>query len=189
MKVLGIAFSTRENGNCAKSISYCLDFVKNKGNEVEFISINNYAIEGCGECGYFCFSNGDCLKKDDDVHKFYKKCFEADKVIFAIPTFCGHLSSEYFRFWERSQAVFKDEVVYENAFLKKINFIIIGNLSSGGDMALHEAIYPFANRNFYPETILLSSRDYNRRSIKGDLIDEEDVRIRLGRFSVQVIGE
>lgn len=38
--------------------------------------------------------------------------------------------------------------------VEKINFIIIGNLSAGDDMALHEALYNFANLNFWPETLL-----------------------------------
>ena len=154
---------------------------------MEFITNNNYSIEGCGGCGYFCFDNGDCFKKDDSTHRLYKKCLEADKIIFAVPTFCGHLASEYFKFWERSQSIFKDEEDYEENFLKKINFIIIGNLSSGGDMAIHEALYPFANRSFYPETIILSSREYKTSSIRGDLIDINDVKCRLKRFAVQIL--
>lgn len=71
---------------------------------------------------------------------------------------------------------------YENSFLKKVNLIIIGNLSSGGDMALHEALYSFVNRSFYPEAILLSSREYNKSSIEGDLIDSNDVKNKLNNF-------
>lgn len=188
LKVLGFVFSSRGQGNCSNSIEYCLNKIKLAGHEAEAVNINDYDVQGCGECGYYCFKNGDCSKQDD-IKKLYKKCFEADRVIFAIPTFCGNLSSMYFKFWERSQALFKDDTEYENDFLKKISFIIIGNLSSGGDMALHEALYGFANRSFYPETLLLSSREYGKSSINGDMIETDEVKNRLNSFINRVINK
>lgn len=162
--------------------------MNNKGFETEVINIYTYKIQSCGDCSYECFAGGNC-SIEDDVLKLYSKCLEADKIIFAIPTYCGNLSSAYFRFWERSQAIFKDEMEYENKFLKKISFIIIGNLSSGGDMALHEALYSFTNRSFYPEAILLSSREYNKSSIKGDLIQSNEVKSRLDSFINKVMDK
>ncbi|MEM2930566.1 MAG: hypothetical protein QW797_06900 [Thermoproteota archaeon] len=71
--------------------------------------------------------------------------------------------------------------------MKKINFIIIGNLSAGGDMALHEALYNFANLSFWPETLLFQAREYWRSSIKGDLINDPEVRKRLDRFVEMIL--
>lgn len=225
LKVLGIGFSSRENGNCARCLKYCLDnltIIKNadsssscdrnylnikmtlegestsevttdnnendalNSNDSELINIFDYKIDGCGRCEYGCFNTGNCSVEDDTL-KIYNKCFEADKIIFAIPTFCGNLASSYFRFWERSQAIFKDNNEYEKKFLSKINLIIIGNLSSGGDMALHEAIYSFNNRCFFPETLLLSSREYDKSSVRGDLVEPKEVRDRLDNFIKRII--
>ena len=188
MKCLGIIFSSRKQGNCAKSVKYCLDKINLHEYQVEMINIFDYEVQGCGDCSYHCFESGFC-SKEDDILELYKKCFEADKIIFAIPTFCGHLASSYFKFWERSQAIFKDSLEYENEFLKKLNFIIIGNLSSGGDMALHEALYGFINRRFYSEAILLSSREYNKSSIKDNLIESDDVKKRLNSFIEKIINQ
>lgn len=185
MKILGINFSSRKQGNCAGCLEYCLNEMKALGHEIETIDIFNYEIDGCGECNYHCFKSGTCCK-EDDAHKLYQKCFEADKIIFAIPTFSGNLASSYFKFWERSQSFFKDNVQYEDTFLRKINLIIIGNISSGGDMALHEALYNFTNREFYPEVILLSSREYNSSSIQGNLIESDDVKNRLNNFTKKI---
>ncbi|SDW07607.1 flavodoxin family protein [Tepidimicrobium xylanilyticum] len=188
MKALGIVFSSRANGNCSNAIKYCLNKMKNKGYEIETLNIFEYEIQGCGNCNYICFNSGECVK-EDDIYKLYNRCFEADKIIFAIPTFCGHLTSQYFKFWERSQSLFKDEEECENIFLKKINLIIIGNLSSGGDMAVHEALYGFINRRFYPEVVLLSSEDYNTSSIKGNLVEFSGIRDRLDNFVEKIVSK
>lgn len=188
MKVVGIAFSSREKGNCTRFSDYCLNIAKNYGHQTELINLSKYNIQGCDDCDYRCFENEGCCK-NDDTSLLYKRCFDADKVIFAIPTFGGHLSSAYFRFAERSQGIFKNEDEYENKFLKKINLIVIGNLTSGGDMALHEALYCFSNRNFYPESILIQSREYGKSSINGDLIEVIEVRNRLERFSKKILNK
>lgn len=85
--------------------------------------------------------------------------------------------------------MFKDEIEYENTFLKKINLIIVGNLSSGADMAVHEALYSFINRSFYPEVILLSSEEYNTSSIKGDLVKSSEVKERLNNFIERIVSK
>jgi hypothetical protein len=107
---------------------------------------------------------------------YFQKCGDADILIFAIPTYSGHLSSLYFAFDERGQP-----------FFKKINFIIIGNLSAGGDMALHQALYSFANLDFWPETVLFPAREYGRSSINGDLIEIPEVKKRLDRFVEMIV--
>lgn len=186
LNILAITFSSRKNGNCTRCAQYCLDKFKIVGHTVELINIFDFNIQGCGLCNYDCFYGNGCLIKDDTL-KVYEKCFNADKIIFAIPTYCGNLSSAYFKFWERTQGVFKDNHKYEKDFLSKINFIIIGNLTSGGDMAAHEGLYSFVNRNFYPETIILSSREYNKKSINGDLVDSLEVVHKLDNFAQRIL--
>lgn len=175
MKILLISFSSRDEGNCSRILKHCSKLSNDRGMVAEVLKIYDMNIEECGGCDYYCFKNGACLK-EDDLLEVYEKCFKADKIIFAIPTFSGNLSSLYFKFWERGQSIFKDNSEYEDKFLKKINIIVIGNLSSGGDMAVHEALYSFNNRSFYPEVLLLSSREYCTSSIRGDMIDIPNVK-------------
>lgn len=186
MKVLGIIFSYREKGNCANCIDYCLKEFKENKHETEIISIFDFDINPCSDCDYVCFYNSEC-PKEDGIDKIISKCIEADVIIFALPTYRGHLPSTYFIFSERLQGFFKGEESYEKDFLEKVNMIIIGNLSSGGDMALHEGLYAFINKPFYPETILLSSRDFNRKSIYGDLIEDDLVKRRLNKFIENIL--
>ncbi len=185
MKILGITFSARKEGNCLRCIKYCLDKFKEHGFEAEIVDAYDVEISPCSHCNYECFSSKKC-PIEDNVLEIYKKCGVADILIFTIPTYGGHLSSIYFAFAERSQAIFKSFGECAERLLKKINFIIIGNLSAGGDMALHEALYNFVNLDFWPETLLFPAREYGRSSINGDLIEVPEVKRRLDRF-VEII--
>lgn len=181
MKILGLIFSSREEGNASKMLHYCMNKLENHKNELEIINIHDLDINPCGKCNYECCRNGICPINDDIPHLF-EKFVESDLIIFALPTYCGHLPSTYFILSERSQAAMSDEKNYETDFLRKVNFIFIGNIIAGGEMSSHEALSTFANRAFFPETILLSSRDYNMKPINGDMIENEHVRYKLDRF-------
>lgn len=187
MRILGLVFSSRKVGNCTRCINYSMEKFRHYGHEVEVINLYDLNISPCKCRTYHCFRTGKCAI-NDDLATLYNKCFQADKIVFAIPTYSGHLSSMYFAFSERSQAIFKDDAQYHEDFLKKISLILIGNLGAGGDMALHEALYPFTNQNFYPETLLLSSKEYSRKSTAGDLVEEDDVKRKLKRFVEKIIN-
>lgn len=180
MKVLGINFSYRKSGNCADCIEFCMDRLKENHNEVENIDISDFSLSPCCNCDYLCFR--DKCPKEDGIHEIINKCKEADKIIFALPTFRGHLSSSYFIFSERLQGIFRENIDLDQVLFRKVNLIVIGNLSAGGDMALHEAFSEFTNKPFRTEALLLSSREYDKRSIDGDLIDDDLVKQRLERF-------
>jgi len=185
-KVLGVSFSARKGGNCFKLVSYCLEKFKERGFETEVLNAYEHEITPCSHCNYDCFNNRECPIKDD-VPLIYQKCESADILIFGVPTYGGHLSSLYFAFAERSQSIFRSFQEYTEKLLKKINFIIIGNLSAGGDMALHEALYSFVNLSFWPETLLFPAREYGRSSIKGDLVNDAEVKKRLDRFVEMIL--
>ncbi len=59
-------------------------------------------------------------------------------------------------------------------------------------MAVHEALYNLENLNlpnldFWPETLLLSAREYDRLSFNGDLIEVPEVRKRLDTFVEMIL--
>jgi multimeric flavodoxin WrbA len=186
LKALAVAFSARDEGNCKRLCTYCLGRLQDKGWQTELLSAFDLRVTPCENCRYECFKGESC-PIDDDVPKTYEMCREADVVIFAVPTYGGHLASVYFAFAERAQSVYKSFADFEADFLRKVNFIIIGNLSAGGDMALHEALYGFTNRDFWPETLLFSSREYGQSSLEGTLVDNSEVRGRLDRFVEMVL--
>lgn len=186
MRVLCAAFSARREGNCSKLATYCLDRFKQHGFGAEIVKASEVQIGGCSHCAYECFADKKC-PIEDSVRDIYRKCDDADILIFAVPTYGGHLSSLYFAFAERAQAIFRDTQEYTAKLLKKVNFIIIGNLSAGGDMALHEALYGFANLDFWPETLLFAAREHGKSSVRGDLIDVPEVKRRLDGFVDMIV--
>jgi len=56
-------------------------------------------------------------------------------------------------------------------------------------MALHEALSDFYNLNPLPETLLLSAREWGRDSLKGDLVEEPELRGRLSQFVDLIDGK
>jgi len=56
-----------------------------KDADLECFSIYDYHIEPCHYCDYQCFYQDDC-KIDDDIKLLYEKCFNADLIIFSLPT-------------------------------------------------------------------------------------------------------
>lgn len=181
MKALGMAFSARQKGNCLSFIQHCMDRFKEHKYESEIVNGFDSAITPCSHCDYECLAGREC-PITDDVPRMYTMCKEADILLFAIPTYSGHLSASYLAFCERSQFVVTDFETFQEDFLKKVNFIIIGNLSAGGDMALHEALHYFTNLEFQPKTLLFPAEEYGRSSLRGDLLEVPEVRNRLDTF-------
>lgn len=185
MKALGVAFSARKEGNCLKFLQYCFEKLRQRGYETELVNAYDHQITPCSHCGYECFSSssegksGPCPLKDD-VPWLYEKCKGADLLIFAIPTYGGHPSALYMAFGERAQ--FSNWEEFQRNFSSKVNLIIIGNLTSGGDMTLHEALSDFYNLNPPPEVLVISARELGQNSLRGDLVEEPEVKLRLGRF-------
>ncbi|USG99532.1 flavodoxin family protein [Thermococcus argininiproducens] len=184
MKALSIAFSARKNGNCARLLGHCLDNLKKRGFDTELLEAYDFRVTPCNHCSYECFS-GKC-PIEDDVPLLYEKAMKADVLIFAVPTYGGHASGLYRAFCERGQAVFKSYEEWNN-FARKLNFIVVGNLSSGGDMALHEVLYGTTASEYWPEILLISSNEYGRSSIRRDLIEEHEIRKRINRFVERII--
>ncbi|WP_152880902.1 hypothetical protein [Thermococcus bergensis] len=54
-------------------------------------------------------------------------------------------------------------------------------------MALHEVLHGIATSDYWPEAILISSSEYLRSSIKGDLIEEDEIKARINRFAGRII--
>ena len=184
MRILGINFSYRKNGNCANCIQFCLNRLERINHETQSINISDLNISPCCDSNYSCFENK--CPKDDGINDIVSECIKADKIIIALPTYRGHLPSSYFTFSERLEGISKANIDLDAILFKKANLIVIGNISAGGDMALHEALSEFVNKPFGIETLLLSSREYDKKSIHGDLIEDELVKQRLEKFTEDI---
>ncbi len=178
MRVLGIAFSARREGNCLSCVLYCLDKFREKGFEVELLNAYDLEITPCSHCEYECFNERHSCPINDDVPEIYRKLEEIDLALFGVPNYVGHSCGLYRGFIERAQAL------RAGCNLWKVpkGLVVLGNISAGGDMVLHEVLYDFYNAESRPEAVLIPAREYGRVSIKGDLIESPDVRHRLDRI-------
>jgi len=150
--------------------------------------LTDHPIEGCGLCAYECFAQGSCIKHDQ-VSDLYDMCMSVDKIIFILPVYRGHPASSYFQFTERAEGYFRlDTERYEN-YRKKINLIVIGNITAGGESALKEVMNDFSDDEYRPSSLLLSSIEYGRRSIRGDLIEDSRVREKLENFTESILNQ
>ena len=188
MKALGVVFSARKEGNCLRLTAHCLEQLGRHGYETGIINAYESEIIPCSHCGYECFAADGCPIMDD-VEAIYRRCEAADVLIFAIPTYAGHLASLYLAFSERVGVFQRSSMESTAKFMKKVNFLIIGNLSAGGDMALHEALYDFMYLAIPPEALLFPAREYGRTSIDGDLIELPEVKERLNGFVKRVLNK
>ena len=104
-----------------------------------------------------------------------------------LPTYRGHLPAVSFAFSERLEGYVQRGADIGARILKKVHIIQAGNLSAGAETALNEALSDLIDRDFCPETIILSSREFHRKSIDGDMIDIKPVRHRLDRFTHDIL--
>lgn len=191
MRVIGLVFSARKKGNCYHCVNYCLEKFKTRGFKTQIINAYDYEIKPCSHCNYQCFSEEVIGKKmkcpiDDDLPNIYEIMREADILIFGIPTYGGHASGLYRAFMERMNSLSHEDFI--DVLIGKVKgFIIIGNLTAWGDLALHEVLVDFYNSDPVPEAILLQARDYGRNSLEGDLIEESAVRQRLNSLVSRLI--
>jgi len=190
MKVAGVVFSARKTGNGFSCIRYCLDRLEGKGFKTVLINAFDYEIKPCSHCNYECYAKTirgreEQCPIEDDVPKLYETMKATDLLLFAIPTYGGRVPGIFQAFRERTSglsSLFKDFEEFQRGFLNKIKgIIVIGHLTAGGDMALHEVLTDFYNIE-QPEVILLQADEFGRRSLKGDLIESRAVRQRLDRF-------
>jgi len=194
LKVAGLVFSARKQGNGFNCMRYCLDRLEEKGFETLLVNAFDFEIKACSHCDYECYAEEirgrreDCPLKDD-VPEMFGMVKDADWLLLAVPCYGGHAPAIYKAWVERvphlpelNQLLKKDSERFQNLFLNKIKgIIIIGNLTAMGDMTLHEAMTDFYNVE-PPEAILIQSREFGLSSLKGNLTENPAVKERLDRF-------
>jgi multimeric flavodoxin WrbA len=191
MRAFGIAFSARKRGNCLSSVEYVLTKLE-KGFETEVINFYDYEIRPCSHCNYECFAHATRNKNEscpiqDDVSRIYGKMREADAIILAVPTYGGKAASIYCAFTERAQGVFKSYGEFKTAILSKvIALIVIGNIPSGGDLAYHTIIFDHKDCEYPLPSLLLQPTEYDQDSLRGTLIENENVRSRLDNLASSI---
>lgn len=131
MKVLGICFSHRKNGNSEILLREALKGSKECGAKTEFMSLRNKKIQPCIGC-FKCKDKGVCSQKDD-MQTIYPKLLKADGIIFATPVYFYSLSGMGKAFIDRTFALKSPEL----RLMNKVGAAITVGSSSGNISTLH----------------------------------------------------
>ncbi|MDD5112212.1 MAG: flavodoxin family protein [Candidatus Altiarchaeota archaeon] len=99
MKVLGLSGSHR-HGNTEQMVKAALDVLKEKGFEVEYVSLADLDIKYCTDCGA-CKNAFTCSQKDD-VMALLARMREADAIIAGSPTYFAGVSGRLKSFFDRT---------------------------------------------------------------------------------------
>lgn len=92
MKILGLSFSPRAQGNTEILLGEALDAARQEGAETELYSIAAKNIKPCDGC-WGCRKNGECHIKDD-MQELYAKLLEADGIIFGTPVYFYNMTGQ-----------------------------------------------------------------------------------------------
>jgi multimeric flavodoxin WrbA len=92
MKILGLSFSAREQGNTELLLEAVLAGARQQGAGTELYRVAAKDIKPCDGCGG-CFKTGECPIKDD-MQELYGKMLEADGIIFGSPVYFYNITAQ-----------------------------------------------------------------------------------------------
>jgi multimeric flavodoxin WrbA len=92
MKILGISFSPREQGNTEQLLDKALAGAKSQGAKTELCRVSDKIIKPCDGCGV-CFKTGECHIKDD-MGEVSEKLLEAEGIIFGSPVYFYNITAQ-----------------------------------------------------------------------------------------------
>ncbi|MCK4863555.1 MAG: flavodoxin family protein [Dehalococcoidales bacterium] len=92
MKILGLSFSPRTQGNTEILLDEALSGARQEGAETELYSIAGKDIKPCDGC-WGCRKAGECHIKDD-MQELYTKMLEADGIIYGTPVYFYNMTGQ-----------------------------------------------------------------------------------------------
>lgn len=128
MKILGISGSPVKNGNNEKAVDYALNKAKEKGFDIEKITLTKQDIKSCIACDTCKKQKGTCSIKDS-MGEIRPKLIEADAIIVSSPVYFGSLSSQLKALFDRTLVLRRDDFKLKN---KVGAAIAIGRSRNGG---------------------------------------------------------
>ena len=92
MKILGLSFSPREQGNTELLLEKVFAGAGQAGAETELYRVADKAIQPCDGCGG-CFKTGKCHIQDD-MQDLYGKMLAADGIVFGTPVYFYNITAQ-----------------------------------------------------------------------------------------------
>ena len=143
MKVIGICFSPRKDGNSEILLREALKGSQACSAQTEFVSLRKKDINPCIAC-LKCIENGVCAQKDD-MQDLYAKLLKADGIIFASPVYFYSIPGGGKNFLDRTYALKSPEL----RLMNKVGAAMTVASSSGDISALHTFNMFFLTNHMY----------------------------------------
>ena len=178
MKTVIVSFSSRANGNCSqigKLISSLTQYPV-------LFDFSEFDLHACGHCATECFvAREKCPYFEDNENEMLETMVHSDMVYFVLPNYCDYPCANYFIFNERSQCFFQGKPDLLEAYLKiPKRSIVISNTNK--DNFVQALAYQSDQE---PEILFMSSKEYGKTSISGDLLTSkkalEDIKQFINR--------
>jgi len=131
MKILGLSFSPREQGNTETLLEAVLSGARQQGAETELYRVAGKNIHPCDGCGA-CFETGACQIKDD-MQELYEKMLAADGIIFGSPVYFYNITAQ-------GKAVIDRTIVFIAENGKGLANKVGGVVVVGGSLGLVDAV-------------------------------------------------
>jgi multimeric flavodoxin WrbA len=133
MKILGISFSPRKNGNTVAMLTEALNAAEAAGAEVELYSVNGKNLQPCDGC-WSCVKTGRCHIKDD-MEALHDKMLAAEGIVFGTPVYFYGMTAQAKTVIDRSLGLVTPERNLANK--------VCGVVSSCGSLGMIDAIKDF----------------------------------------------
>ena len=148
MKILGLSFSPRINGNTMILLSEALNGAKQEGAEVELYSVADKTIKPCDGCRA-CSKTGKCHIKDD-MQGLYDKLLESDGIIFGTPIYFYSMTAQAKTVIDRTIALNRPD----RSLTNKVGGVVVVAGSQGNVDALKDFYFYMATRQILPANFI-----------------------------------
>ena len=144
MKILGISFSPRRQGNTEILLGEALQGAKHEGAEGELYSLSDKEIRPCDGCGA-CRETGEC-HIEDDMQSLYHKLLEADGIIFGTPVYFYSMAAQAKTVIDRTIALNRPE----RSLTNKVGGVVVVAGSLGIIDAVKDLYFYMVTRQMLP---------------------------------------
>jgi multimeric flavodoxin WrbA len=130
MKLLGLSFSPRKQGNTELLLEKVLSGAGELGAQTELYRVADRDIKPCDGCSS-CFKTGSCHIQDD-MQELYEKMPEADGIVFGTPVYFYNMTAQGKAVIDRTIALIRPD----RSLANKVGGVVV----VGGSLGLIDAV-------------------------------------------------
>jgi multimeric flavodoxin WrbA len=148
MKLLGLSFSPRKQGNTELLLQRVSAGAREQGAEMELYRIADKDIKPCDGCGS-CFQTGACHIQDD-MQELYERMLQADGIVFGTPVYFYNITAQGKAVIDRTIALHRPGADMRN----KVGGIVVVGGSLGLIDAVKDLYFYMATRQMLPANFI-----------------------------------